>query len=193
MTNGIGPDYRQTPCVALWRRIRLDTEFSTYTFAQGDLSVTHTELVGLIIRSGTEALLWWSVRLDSLTEIDPAIRCDQLHLHLYLENRSGKKTMRSIPVDRLHGHLTLDKLPSGGRLSAAIGVEQSDGFTHIAGCRPVHLPSKSSGRRPVGKRRWVGADSKHAETKLSTNLASDEQTGRGRHGLSEYMPWEQLR
>ena len=193
MTNGIGPDYRQSLNVALWRRIRLDTELSTYTFTQGDLSVTHTELVGLIIRSGTEALLWWSVRLNSLTEIDPAIRCDQLHLHLYLENRAGKKTMRSIAVDRLHGHLTLDKLPSGGRVSAAIGVEQSDGFTHIASCRPVHLPSKSSGRRPVGKRRWVGAVSMPAEKKLSTNLVADDQPGRGRHAMSEYMPWEQLR
>ncbi len=114
------------------------------------------DLVGLIVRSKSEALLWWTVKLSSLTEVEPSIRCDVLHIHVYLETRAGKKTMRSIEVDRLNGHILLERLPIGGRVSAALGVNSSDGFVHIEGCSPLQMPVKSSGSRAVGERDWVG-------------------------------------
>ena len=149
------------------------------------------DLVGLIVRSNTEALLWWSVQLSSLTEVEPSIRCDVLHIHVYLETRAGKKAMRSIEVDRLNGHLLLERLPIGGRVSAALGVNSSDGFVHIEGCSPLHMPTKSSGKRALGKRDWVGKPTekrthKAAPPEIGANFGQPSPF----RGVTEHLPWE---
>ena len=152
------------------------------------------DVVGLIFRSSTQALLWWTVRLSRLTDIDPSVRCNALHVRLYTETRSGKRQMRSIPIDRLHGHVELDKLPSGGRVSAALGIQTNDGFIHIESCPPMLMPAKSSGTRTLGKRRWTGAPEvalSEQEKRLRTmpNLDGSSRL----HGFSEHLPWEQQR
>ena len=149
------------------------------------------DLVGLIVRSSTEALLWWTVRLSRLTEIDPSIRCDALHVHIYTETRAGKRKMRSIAVDRLHGHLVLDKLPSGSRVSAALGVQVVDGFTHVESCPPIHMPSKTTGSRSLGQRRWVGAP--QLSTPGPSRALPNLDGSRGLPGMSEHLPWEHQR
>ena len=149
------------------------------------------DLVGLIVRSNTEALLWWSVQLSSLTEVEPSIRCDVLHIHVYLETRAGKKAMRSIEVDRLNGHILLERLPIGGRVSAALGVNSSDGFVHIEGCSPLHMPTKSAGKRSLGKRDWVGKPAAKSANKatlpeIGTNFGQQTPF----RGVTEHLPWE---
>ena len=149
------------------------------------------DLVGLIVRSKTEALLWWTVKLSSLTEVEPSIRCDVMHIHVYVETRAGKKAMRSIEVDRLNGHILLERLPVGGRVSAALGVNSSDGFVHIEGCAPVHMPTKSNGKRPLGKRDWIGRPASKNNHKamlpeIGTNFSQQPSFRRG----SEHLPWE---
>ena len=99
--------------------------------------------------------------------------------------------MRSIEVDRLNGHILLERLPSGGRVSAALGVNASDGFVHIEGCAPLHMPTKSSGNRALGKRDWVGkpaakTDHKAALPEISTNFGKQAPF----RGVSEHLPWE---
>ena len=150
------------------------------------------DFVGLIVRSSTDALLWWTVRLSRLTEIDPAVRCDALHVHIYTEDRSGTRHLRSIPVDRLHGHLVLERLPSGGRVSAALGLKVVDGFTHIESCPPIQMPAKSAGKRPANTRRWVGAPESKDATRSRT-LPNLDGSSRVLNGMSEHLPWEQQR
>jgi len=101
--------------------------------------------------------------------------------------------MRSVAVDRLNGHLLLDTLPSGGRVSAALGVQVTDGFTHIESCSPIHMPSKTNGKRSIGERKWAGAPEDKQVAKARNQLVPNLDGSGRMHGMSEHLPWEQPR
>lgn len=151
------------------------------------------ELLGIIVRGNQEICVWWSVSVSSLTEVDPSIRFTDLCVNVYTETRSGTKKRLSTTVDRLHGHLMVGKLPSGGRVSAAIGVRTPAGFTHIVGGTPIRLPSKRIGKGKTGRAFWSGSEqrgqSKRKKSSMTENIGMDGRI------LShvEHLPWERPR
>ena len=149
--------------------------------------------LGIIVRSNQEICVWWSVSVSSLTEVDPSIRFTDLCVNVYSETRSGVKKRQSTLVDRLHGHLLIAKLPSGGRVSAAIGVRTPSGFTHIAGGMPIRLPSKMIGKGKTGRSFWSGSDqrnqAKRKPSSMTDNIGMDGRI----LGHVEHLPWERPR
>lgn len=102
--------------------------------------------------------------------------------------------MKSLEVSRLNGFVSLGKLPSGGRVSAALGIEGAEGFTHIASCSPIHLPSKVAGDRAAKMRRWVGVPPQKKGRRSLPSPTDMEGVGVGaRYGVSEHLPWEHIR
>ena len=163
----------------------LDVSFSA------DLQMV--DQIGLIPRSTTTGLLWWSVCLSSLTEIDPSFHCDEISVHLYTEGRNGRRKMQSFKVNRLFGSLSLSKLPSGGRVSAAIGILGTSGFTHVVGCNPVLMPAKSAGNKRVGQAIWSGSPTVVDKRTRPNAVESGADLDARRRGFVEHLPWEMPR
>ena len=151
------------------------------------------DVLGIIARDNQEICVWWSVSVSSLTEVDPSIRFNDLCVNVYTETRSGIKKRFSTQVDRLHGHLVVSKLPSGGRVSAAVGVRTQSGFTHIVGSTPIRLPSKTIGKDKTGRAFWSGSEQR-GQSKRKGSL-STENIGMDGRILAhvEHLPWERPR
>ena len=149
--------------------------------------------LGIIIRDNQEICVWWSVNVSSLTEVDPSIRFTDLCVNVYLETRSGVKKRQSTSVDRLHGHLLISKLPSGGRVSAAIGVRTHSGFTHIAGSTPIRLTSKTIGKGKTGRSFWSGSEQRAKSKRKSSSMAGNIGMDGRILGHVEHLPWERPR
>jgi hypothetical protein len=150
------------------------------------------DVLGIIARSNQEVCVWWSVSVSSLTEVDPSIRFTDLCVNVYTETRSGTKKRVSTQVDRLHGHLIVPKLPSGGRVSAAVAVRTQSGFTHIVGSTPIRLPSKSIGKGKTGRGFWSGSEQRALSKRKGSNTENIGMDGRVL-GHVEHLPWERPR
>ena len=150
------------------------------------------DVLGIIARGNQEICVWWSVSVSSLTEVDPSIRFTDLCVNIYTETRSGTKKRVSTQVDRLHGHLIVPKLPSGGRVSAAVAVRTQSGFTHIVGSTPIRLPSRSIGKGKTGRGFWSGSEQRAASKRKGASTGNIGLDGRVLDHV-EHLPWERPR
>ena len=159
-------------------------------------SVTEVKTVdqmGFIPRSTTTGLIWWSIRLSSLTEIDPSFSCREITVRVYTEARNGRRKMQSLQVDRLFGSVSIGKLPTGGRVSAAIGIVGSSGFTYVVSCNPILMPAGTVGVKQAGSGTWIGAVTSAGDlTKGKPDSRTLDLDRQGR-GFVEHLPWEMPR
>lgn len=171
----------------------VDNDIST-PLISGDLNGENAaesgDLLGIVAYGDGTICVWWSVGIPSLTEVDPSVRLNAVTLNIYSEGRDGVKKRESFSVDRLNGHIRVGKLPPGGRVNAAMGVQTDTGFTYIVGSAPVRLPSKVSGKTSPGRGLWVGSE--QFKSKKKSNANSFGEIGLDGRILShvEHLPWE---
>ena len=158
--------------------------------SEGSHTSESSDLLGIVVSGDGTICVWWSVGISSLTEVDPSVRLNDVSLNVYSESRDGVKKRESFKVDRLNGHLLVSKLPSGGRVNAAMGVQTDTGFTHIIGSAPVRLPSKTSGKTISGKGLWIGSEQFGQKQKSKPGALGE--IGLDGRVLShvEHLPWE---
>ncbi|MGB0646345.1 MAG: hypothetical protein ACPGQS_04170 [Bradymonadia bacterium] len=167
-----------------------DSPLSTVGGLESSNASGGSDLLGIVVCGDGTICVWWSVGISSLTEIDPSVRLNAVSLNVYSEGRDGVKKRESFKVDRLNGHVRVSKLPAGGRVNAAMGVQTDTGFTHIIGSAPVRLPSKASGKAIPGKGLWVGSEQFGQKHKpKSTALGEIGLDGRVLSHV-EHLPWE---